>query len=192
MTLLLSTDDTRRTVSTTLGIEVLEQAYLALAQGEATVRARSDLVVPFHDDEAYNLATMEGAIRPMGVAAVVLRSDYNRAVVRSGARSHQKWARRPGLYCGLTVLYSIHTAEPLAIIAHGHLQVMRVGATSALAARYLARPDSRICGIIGTGWQAQGHARAYAAVFPLTQIKVYSRTPEARVAFSRAMSEELG
>lgn len=191
MTLLLSTDDTQRTVSTADGIEALERAYQALAEGEAAVRLRSDLIVPVQDDEAYNLATMEGAIRPLGVAAIVLRSDYNKTVIKHGAPSHEKWARQLGLFCGLTILYSIHTAEPLAIIAHGHLQVMRVGATSALAAKYLARADSRVCGIIGTGWQAQGHARALAATFGLKQIRVYSRNVQAREAFCRSMSEEL-
>lgn len=191
MTLLLSTADTERVVSTTEGIDVLEEAYRALADREAAVRLRSDLIVPIHDDEAYNLATMEGAIRPLGVAAVVLRSDYNKTVSRHGAESHVKWAREPGLFCGLTILYSITTAEPLAVISHGHLQVMRVGATSALAAKYLARADSRVCGLIGTGWQAQGHARAFAAVFPLRQIKVYSRTAAARAEFCRSMSDEL-
>jgi alanine dehydrogenase len=191
MTLLLSTDDTQRVVSTKEGIDVLEGAYQALAEKEAAVRLRSDLIVPLREDEAYNLATMEGAIRPLGVAAIVLRSDFNRTVIRHGTKSHEKWAREPGQFCGLTVLYSIATAEPLAIIAHGHLQVMRVGASSALAARYLARPDSSICGIIGTGWQAQGHARAFAAAFPLKQIKVYSRGVEARQEFCRTMSDEL-
>lgn len=75
MTLLLSTDDCARLLKMPECIAVLEQAYRALAEREATYRPRSDLVVPTVPDEDYWLATMEGAIRPLGVAAIRLRSD---------------------------------------------------------------------------------------------------------------------
>jgi alanine dehydrogenase len=192
LTLLLSTDDCARVIKMPEAIAILEQAYLALAQGEATFRPRSDMVVPTRPGEDYWLATMEGAIRPLGVAAIRLRSDYKQTQVRYGVPTVEKWAQRPGLYCGLAIIYSLHTAEPLAIIADGYLQVMRVAATSALAGKYLARPDSTVLGIIGASFQAHDHARAYAALFPLQQIKVYCRTPEGREQFAEEMSEELG
>jgi ornithine cyclodeaminase/alanine dehydrogenase-like protein (mu-crystallin family) len=192
MTLLLTTDETARLISTRECIEVLEQAYKALATGEAAHRIRSDLVVPTVAGEDYWLATMEGAIRPLGVAAIRLRSDHKRATLRHNLPSALKYAQRPGLFCGLVILYSLETAEPLAIINDGYLQVMRVGATSALAGKYLARPDSRVLGILGASNQAQGHARAYAAQFPLDLVKVFSRTPEERERFADEMSEELG
>jgi alanine dehydrogenase len=192
MTLLLSTDDTARVMSTRECIDVLEEAYRALAAQEATYRVRSDLVVHLSADEDQTLATMEGAIRPLGVAAIRLRSDHNRRVIRHGVPSTEKYARQPGLFCGLVLLYSLETGEPLAIINDGHLQVMRVGATSALAGKYLARPDSRVLGIIGAGWQAHGHARAYAALFPLREIKVYCRTEQDRLRFAAEMTDELG
>ena len=192
MTLLLSTDDTARVMSTRECIAILEQAYQALAAGEATYRMRSDMVVHTSADEDHTLATMEGAIRPLGVAAIRLRSDHNRRVVRHGVPSTIKYAREPGLYCGLVILYSLETGEPLAIVNDGHLQVMRVGATSALAGKYLARPEAKVLGVIGASWQARGHARAYATLFPLREIKVYCRTEEDRLRFAEEMTQELG
>jgi alanine dehydrogenase len=185
LALLLSTDDTRQLITMREAVDVLEDAYRALAHREATYRPRSDLVVPLRPGEDYWLATMEGAIRPQGVAAIRLRSDRFSPPKR-------KWAGKPGLFCGLVILYDLETAEPLAIIADGHLQVMRVAATSALGGRYLARPDSRSLGIIGSGWQAHDHARAYASLFPLQRIRVFSRTPAHREAFAAEMRDELG
>jgi ornithine cyclodeaminase/alanine dehydrogenase-like protein (mu-crystallin family) len=201
VTLLLTTDDTTRLVTTRECIDVLEQAYQALARGDATHRVRSDMVVPMLSesgqngpiyDRSYVLATMEGAIRPLGVASIRLRSDHHQAVIRHGATSSVKWAQQAGLFCGVVMLYSLHTAEPLAIIQDGHLQVMRVGATSALAGKYLARPDSQVLGIIGAGNQALGHARAYATQFRLELVKVFSRTPAERERFAEELSVELG
>lgn len=192
MTLLLTTDDTARLVKTREAVDTLDVAYRSLTTGDATHRIRSDMVVATSPTESYTLATMEGAVRSLGVAAIRLRSDHAEAVERHGVPSSRKWAARPGLFCGLVMLYSLKTAELLAIIQDGHLQVMRVGATSALAGRYLARQDSKVLGIIGASNQARGHARAYAAIFPLEEVKVFSRTPEERERFCDELAEELG
>src|SRR5680860_1694266 len=80
-------------------------------------------------------------------------------------------------WSGTECLYSLENAEPLAIVNDGQLHVMRAGATSAVAGRYLARKGSSVLGIIGASNRARGHARAYAAAFPLELVKVFSRTP---------------
>lgn len=185
MALLLTTADTQQLVTMREGIDVLEEGYRCLANHEATHRRRTDTLIPLGSGESYYFATMEGASRPHGLVAVRLRSDRNTV-------GKKKWAGRPGMFCGLVLLYDIESGELAAIINDGHLQLMRVGATSALAGRYLARPESRVLGIIGSGWQAHEHARAFAAIFPLQQIRVYSPNEAHRNAFASDMSAELG
>lgn len=187
MAILLTTDDTKRVITVREGIDALEGAYRALANHDAVYRQRTDMMVPLRAGEDYWLATMEGAVRTLGMAAIRLRSDRY-----SADRSPRKWAHRPGLYCGLVILYDIQTAEPLAIVNDGYLQVMRVGATSALAGKYLARNNSETLAVIGSGWQARGHVRAYAALFPLKQIRVFSPNAQHRQAFAEEMQQELG
>ena len=184
MPLLLTPDDTEKLVTMGEAIDLLEEGYRSLARHEATHRPRTDMQVPLRPGEDYWLATMEGASRPHGLAAVRLRSD------RFSTRS-KKWAGRPGMFCGLVMLYDLETGELAAIINDGHLQLMRVSATSALAGRYLARPESRVLGIIGSGWQAHDHARAFAAIFPLEHIRVFSPNEAHRTAFAAEMSAEL-
>ena len=69
---------------------------------------------------------------------------------------------------------------------------MRVGATSALAAKYLAREDARTVGIIGAGWQAGGHVMAITAMRKIDVIRCYSPTREKCEAFCEEMSELTG
>ncbi|MCL6563461.1 MAG: ornithine cyclodeaminase family protein [Firmicutes bacterium] len=173
-------------------IAVLEQAYRDLGQGRAVYRPRSDLVVPRSPGRDYWLSTMEGALLDPPVAAIRLRSDVYEEREVGGQRSATKWAHQPGQFCGLVLLYHLDTAEPLALLQDGYLQLARVAATSAVAAKYLARPDSHVLGLVGAGWQARMHARALAAVLPLTTIKVYARRPKAAANFAGELEGTLG
>ncbi len=56
---------------------------------------------------------------------------------------------------GLIVLNDPETGLPLAVMDAGWITAKRTAAASALAARHLARPDSRILGILGCGVQGQ-------------------------------------
>ncbi|MGH2348265.1 MAG: ornithine cyclodeaminase family protein, partial [bacterium] len=90
------------------------------------------------------------------------------------------------------MLYSTETGELLAVMEANRLGQMRTGAASAVAAKYLARPESGAVGIIGTGWQARSQISALAVVRPVALVKAYSRDLQRRAAFAQEMTEELG
>ena len=95
-------------------------------------------------------------------------------------------------YVGLVLLFSTSTGEPLAIYPDGVVQRMRTGATSGVAAKYMAREDARIVALLGTGWQAGAQAMAICAARPVTRIRCYSPREEGRRAFATEMSAKLG
>ena len=69
---------------------------------------------------------------------------------------------------------------------------MRVGATTAVAAKYLSREDSSALGIIGAGNQARSHAEAICAIRSINKIKVHSLRSESRQGFAREIERKLG
>src|SRR5262249_20464400 len=95
-------------------------------------------------------------------------------------------------YTGLVLLFSTATGEPLAIFPDGMIQPMRVAATSALGAKSLAREDSSVVTILGSGWQARGQARAIVCVRKVKAMRVYSTRKEMREEFAREMSPIVG
>lgn len=97
--------------------------------------------------------------------------------------------RRAGRY--LVFVYNLETAELEGIVEARGLTEIRTGAVSALATRYMARPDARTIGIIGTGREARAQVAALCKVRPIRSIKAYSRTAERREAFAQEMSEKL-
>jgi ornithine cyclodeaminase/alanine dehydrogenase len=78
------------------------------------------------------------------------------------------------------------------IVEAFELTEMRTGAVSAVATRYLARPDAGTLGIIGTGREARSQLEAISRVRKLTSVKAYSRSTENRAAYAKEMSERLG
>lgn len=71
------------------------------------------------------------------------------------------------------------------------LTEMRTGAVSAVATRYLARPEAETLGIIGTGREARAQLAAVSRVRKLRKVKAYSRSPENRKTYADEMSRRL-
>jgi ornithine cyclodeaminase/alanine dehydrogenase-like protein (mu-crystallin family) len=97
-----------------------------------------------------------------------------------------------GRFTGLVLLFSTSTGEPLCILPDGVIQLIRVGATSGLGIKYMARKDARTIGIIGTGKQAAGHLRAACAVRNIDRVRCWSPKAESRARFASQMSAALG
>jgi alanine dehydrogenase len=69
---------------------------------------------------------------------------------------------------------------------------MRVGATNAIGAKYLAKREARTMGLIGSGFQAAGLLNAMARVRPIQRVKVFSPTKDHRQSFAARMEKETG
>lgn len=180
MTLLLTNDDVRAVLEMGACIDVLEEAFRDYARGEAINRPRSHTYTDLGAGRHYLLKTMDGSLPRQGVHALRVTSDLT---VESGARRDKVAAAPGGRYVGLVLLFDIATLVPLALIHDGYLQRMRVGATSALAARRLARPGARIAGVVGAGWQAGAQIEGLRAAFDLDEVRVYAPTREKLEAF---------
>ena len=88
----------------------------------------------------------------------------------------------PVIY-GTYILLSAETGAPLAVMDATRLTAWRTGAASALAARFLARPDASSMTMIGAGALAPMLIRAHASVRPIKRVSLWNRT--------RARAEEV-
>ncbi|NHO32335.1 ornithine cyclodeaminase [Acetobacter fallax] len=81
------------------------------------------------------------------------------------------------------VLSDVNTGYPLLLAEMTLLTALRTAATSAVAARHLARPDSRILAIIGLGAQSEFQATAFHALLGITHLRVCDVDPAATEKF---------
>jgi len=171
-------------------LEALETGYADLLKGDAVYRPRLDVWVPCErPDGYYRWGTMEGASREIGVFAIRMKSDI---VHWPDGKTEEKYCTRPGTYCGLIMVFSVRNGEPLAILNDGLLQHMRVGGCAGLGAKYLARPDASVVGILGSGGMAGSYLEAFNEVRKIRKVKVYSPTRAHREAYAAEMSRKLG
>ena len=77
---------------------------------------------------------------------------------------------------GLIVLNDPETGRPIAVMDGVWITAKRTGAATALAARYLARPDSETVGILGCGVQGRSNLEALLALFPIRRVVAFDRT----------------
>ncbi len=87
------------------------------------------------------------------------------------------------------ILSEIERGFPIAFMEGTLCSNIRVGAMGALAAKHLARPDSKSIGFIGSGEQAKMHLIAMKTVLPsLEECRIGAKTPDEEAQFIKEMS----
>src|SRR3954452_8146126 len=194
MTLILSNDDVEKLLTMPECIDVLEEAYVELAEGRGVNRTRSDCITPTANPDAiYGMKSMDGVIPKLGIGAIRINSDIVTFPKKGNNIVREKVPAAPnGRYTGLVLLFSTENGEPLAIFPDGVMQRMRVGAANGLGVKYLARKDANTVGILGSGWQAGSQLMAVCAVREIASIRCFSPNAANRDAFCQQMSPLLG
>lgn len=191
--LILSNEEIDSFLTIDACIDALERAYRSWDKGTAINRPRTDLVMPSATESGvYAFKSMEAGLYDPPIVAMRINSDIIRWNRQDNRVVKTKIPSAPGeKYVGLVMLFSTVTGEPLAIFPDGVVQRMRVASSSALAARYLARPDASTLALFGSGWQAGSHLPAMCAVRPIKQINVFSPTRPNREAFVKEMQAKV-
>jgi len=193
MTRILDNEEVKQVLTMDACLEAMEKAFRELGNDKAFNIPRIHPYFPSSKPETFFRPKIMGGFVPaFGVLALRVCPEFIQFPVMYGKQRQVKIASAPGnRYLGLIYLYSGETGEPLAIIQDAYLQKMRVGATSAIAAKYLARPDAETLGLFGTGWQAGAHLTAFSKIRKLRKVKVFSPNREHRDAFAEEMGKSL-
>ncbi len=169
MPLILTEQDVRALLEMPAAISAVEESLVRQATGDGWIHPRRRLALP----ERVLLNYMFAADQKGGWMGAKLYS-VSRGVARF-----------------LILLYRVDTGELAALIEADYLGQVRTGAASAVATKYLARPEARVLGIIGTGTQARTQLAAVSEVRPLETIRAFGRDRGRLDNYCREMSERL-
>ncbi|WP_440953496.1 alanine dehydrogenase [Methanococcoides sp. FTZ1] len=169
----LNQNDVRSLLNLSDAMDAVEKAFEQHGRKKVQMPPKSYLYFEAHNGD---LRTMPAYLEEQDVAGV--------KIVNVHPDNRQK-----GLptVMALFVLNSTETGAPLAVMDASYLTDIRTGAAGGIAAKHLARPDSHILGLVGSGNQARTQLVAIANVFDLEEVKVYSAHKESAEQFKQEM-----
>lgn len=173
--LIISEQDARTLVSVEAVITAIEQSFVAMARGLAhNYPVVRELVG--YQDAVFGVKTGCDTSAPLlGLKA----GGYWPHNLAQGLTNHQS----------STVLFDPETGRASALVSANYLTGVRTGAASAIASKYLSRPDSSVLGIIGTGVQASYQLLATLAVRPIRKVYAWDPSADNLAAFGRTVAE---
>ena len=142
-------------------ITVMENIFIQLEEDQAFNPLRSAMLIP---GENGLLSMMPGYVNKQDIMGVKSVSVYPENA-NIGLESHQ----------GSVTLFNALNGTPLAIMEAGQITAIRTAAVSGLATRILAKKNSKILAILGSGIQAKTHIEAMTTILNLEEIRVWSK-----------------
>jgi alanine dehydrogenase len=156
-------------------VAAVEDAVRAHGEGRVVLEPRVHLVPDNNGAGHFNV--LRGHLPAPGVSGVKVVGDFV-----------SNYAAGLPSELGLLTLYDPGTGVPLSIMDATMITARRTGAMTAVGARYLARPGSRVLGHVGARGSAFWNVVLLDEMFDLDEIRVTSRRPESREAFAQQLA----
>jgi ornithine cyclodeaminase/alanine dehydrogenase-like protein (mu-crystallin family) len=157
-------------------IDLLEQAFREKGHGRCEMPPKPGI----HTRPDAFIHAMPAYIPAMNAAGIKWVSGYP-----------ENQARGLPYITGLLVLNDVETGIPYAVMDCSWITAYRTAAASALAAKYLARPESETAGILACGVQGRTNLEALAVLFPLRRVYAYDTVREVQDRYIVEMSKKL-
>jgi ornithine cyclodeaminase len=158
-------------------IDAGRKAMTALSSGERPQPLRQ--IWPVGDGEMWGI--MPGDLAALSSFGAKLVSVFHEPGSTSRTRHR-----------GVVVAFDGKTGEVSCIADAEPVTRIRTGCASAVATDALARADSEVLAVFGTGVQAEAHLRALPLVRRFREILLWGRSPEKTREFAHQMSEQIG
>lgn len=159
-------------------LDAVELGLRAQGLGQAVIEPRVHLVPDPAFSGHFNI--LRGYIAPLDLAGVKVVGDFLNNY-KSDLPSEM----------ALLNLFDPRTGMPRAILDATAITDMRTGALTALGAKYLARPGSKVMGHIGARGTAYWNVRLLDRLFDFAEIRIHSRRRESREAFAARLERDL-
>jgi len=121
---------------------------------------------------------------------IKLGKTYFGLKANSNSFSGNKKAGLPNIK-GAIILFDGENGYPLAIIDSIEITIKRTGATTAVAAKYLARNDSKVVTVCGCGNQGRIQLESLKEVLPISKVFAFDKDVNAVASYVKDMSAKL-
>lgn len=202
--LFLTNEDVRRVLTMDRCLKAVEDCNREIANGKVIPQVGRTINHPLTNGHVgmagtessssfYTLLLTSVLDLVYGVAVLRIDSFQTMVVEMHGMR---QWLMGTGHYAsevpGFLFLFDLYKPRVIAMMQERDIQVMRVGATGGLGAKYMARKDAHTIGLLGAGWMGKAELAAHCLVRDIRLVKVFSPNSQHREVFAKQMSSDLG
>ena len=173
---------TRRDVQALLGLDECIAAVEAAFRLHAEGRSLSPAML--------GVRARDGGFH-VKAAGLELGRSYFASKTNANFSDNPRRHRLPAIQ-GVIVLCDANDGRPLAVMDSIEVTSRRTAAATAVAAKWLARPDSRAVTIVGCGSQGRAQLQALSRVLPIERGYAVDRDVDQAQRFSREVSATLG
>ena len=178
MTKLLSKNDVIKVLNMNDTIDILEKAFSDLSNGKAVMPQRTPITSPENNGLALFMPAYLKGMGALGTKVVTVYKD------------NPAKFNLPNVMGTITLLNE-QTGAPLALMDGGYLTAMRTGGVAGLASKVLAREESKVHTLFGSGGMAMTHAWAVDCVRDIEKLIVFSLDPlEKRKEFKTELQKK--
>lgn len=180
-TLILTRGDVASLLTLEACVAVVEQALRSQAEGRTLGRGGGPGVL--------GIPAIGGGFH-IKAAGLALERTYFAAKVNGNFPGNRARFDLPTIQ-GVIVLADAANGRVLALLDSIEITSLRTGAATAVAAKYLARPDARVATVCGCGVQGRVQLRALTQVRPLDRVYAWDAEPDRAERFAIELGEEL-
>ena len=178
MPLIISREQVQELLDMRAAIDAVESALIEFSAGQAVMPVRVTTPVPAHGGIVLGMPAFLGQTNALGTKIVTVYKNNP--------------ARGLPTILAVVVVNDPQTGKVEAIMDGGYLTAIRTAAASAVGTKYLARPEARTLGILGTGVQGFSHLWAMKEVSAVEEVVIYNRSAEKAREFKRQYTERFG
>ena len=179
-TLLLTEKDVKRLLTMDEVMEAVESAFKAKGLGHAQMPAK---VYLFYNKYKGDLRAMPSYLEELDISAVKIVNVHPENRAKYGLPT----------VMAIIILVNPKNGAPMAIMSGAWATGMRTGAAGGIAAKYLAKKDSKVVGLVGAGAQARTQLMALLSLYKkLEEVRVWSLPDGTKEAFVAEMEPKYG
>lgn len=176
----LGSDEIRRALPMGVAIAAMREAFVAHVEGRADGPPRTVL----------HTGVTHGATLVMPVALNV--GDVPLLVVKVVSVFPANRQRNLASIHGTLIAVEAETGVPIAVLDGASLTAIRTAAACGLATDLLAREDSAVLAIFGSGVHARTQVRAMRQVRSIEEVRIYNPNTESAVAMAEELAASAG
>jgi alanine dehydrogenase len=167
-TLVLTDDEVKRLLSLSEVVEAVESAFKQKGLGRVQMPAKIYLYYKKYNGD---LRAMPAFLEDLDISAVKIVNVHPDNPIENDVPT----------VMAVIILIDPATGAPIAIMGGTTITDMRTGAAGNVAAKYLARNDSKVIGLVGAGAQARTQLMALLEMYKnVEEVRVWSRTEETK------------